>query len=420
MDNAGASTPDDCGDGCGWLAAILAALAYGSYGVPIKISARRMQQDVHPWVWQSYKCGVVMAASPLVATFLADDWKFTPWGLVSGTLWTGGGVAGVYAIRHAGLAVAVGTWSTVMVAVNFTWGFIVFQEPIHDPLSMLSCFLGLAMGLTGMSYYAAPPSSETTETSEELYDNDDDDDSQSATTELVRPIRRQSSTELRVRARNDEESDAVDDTDDDDEHRAVLTKKPEKDTIQMLGMEISRRASGVLAAAVNGVLSGSSLFPIRYAKQNGFGGANFFHSFAVGALLANTLGWMVWWVWLTYRQDGDWAVAWRSLPSWHVSKIGGAGVMCGSLLMLAMLGSMISVTYLGQGVGNSVIQAKIIVSGLWGIFFFHEVRGNERIAKWLGSAMLAVCSILWLSAQRTWSSSSVPEESSEQTEVTTT
>lgn len=57
----------------------------------------------------------------------------------------------------------------------------------------------------------------------------------------------------------------------------------------------------------------------------------------------------------------------------------------------------ISVTYLGQGVGYSFTQASMLISGLWGIFRFKEIEGHDRILKWLSSASVAVMGILWLS-----------------------
>lgn len=39
----------------------------------------------------------------------------------------------------------------------------------------------------------------------------------------------------------------------------------------------------------------------------------------------------------------------------------------------------------------------LLVGGLWGIFYFHEVQGAAIITKWLVSAIVAVSGILLLS-----------------------
>jgi hypothetical protein len=38
-----------------------------------------------------------------------------------------------------------------------------------------------------------------------------------------------------------------------------------------------------------------------------------------------------------------------------------------------------------------------LVSGLWGIFYFHEIEGTDTIAKWFTSASVTVLGILLLS-----------------------
>ena len=106
---------DSCDDSCGWTFAIVAAVAYGSFGVPIKETAKL---DVHPLVFQSYKTGTMFLTCWLVL-LLGVPVKWTPWGLLSGLLWVLGGCGGVYAIRMAGMAIAVGTWASIMIVVNF-------------------------------------------------------------------------------------------------------------------------------------------------------------------------------------------------------------------------------------------------------------------------------------------------------------
>lgn len=97
--------------------------------------------------------------------------------------------------------------------------------------------------------------------------------------------------------------------------------------------------------------------------------------------------------------------------------------LTGMLLTIAMFGAIISTTYLGQGIGNSVIQAKILVryvwsmiapdmsmhrsnnsglvySGLWGIFWYKEITGVTRVTNWFIAASITVIGIFWLSQER--------------------
>lgn len=126
-----------CSDFCGLTAAFVSSLAYGSYGVPIKAT---LDIEVHPLVLQSYKT-IVMFFTCWFVLALGVEAKFTPLGLLSGILWVSGGTLGIYGIRSAGMAIAVGTWSSVMVLVNFIWGILIFKgASICDTLAPLKAF----------------------------------------------------------------------------------------------------------------------------------------------------------------------------------------------------------------------------------------------------------------------------------------
>ena len=92
---------EGCGDPCGWLAAAIAALTYGSYGVPVK---NTLDIDVHPLVFQSYKTVVLFSMSWIVL-LLGEEAKWTGYGIFAGFLWVAGGTFGVVGIRNAGMAV---------------------------------------------------------------------------------------------------------------------------------------------------------------------------------------------------------------------------------------------------------------------------------------------------------------------------
>ena len=87
--------------------------------------------------------------------------RFTTWGILSGLFWVPGGVAGIYGIRSAGLAVAVGTWSSLIVLTSFAWGVFVFEEHVKS-ISGACCACGtLISGLIGMSIFSRPQQQQT-------------------------------------------------------------------------------------------------------------------------------------------------------------------------------------------------------------------------------------------------------------------
>mmetsp|Transcript_29078 Transcript_29078/g.43941 ORF Transcript_29078/g.43941 Transcript_29078/m.43941 type:complete len:92 (+) Transcript_29078:674-949(+) len=85
------------------------------------------------------------------------------------------------------------------------------------------------------------------------------------------------------------------------------------------------------------------------------------------------------------------------LPSFHFKVMWLPGCIAGTLWSIGNVGSIISVHRLGEGVGYSVVQASMFVSGLWGIFWYKEVKGFWERIKWFCSAIVTLIGILLLS-----------------------
>ena len=69
---------DQCSDKCGWIAGFIAALSFGTFGVPIKAIKEKVKVD--PLVMQSYKSLVCFLTCWFVIP-LGEPFKFTPWGI---------------------------------------------------------------------------------------------------------------------------------------------------------------------------------------------------------------------------------------------------------------------------------------------------------------------------------------------------
>lgn len=421
---------DGCSDSCGYAAALIAMVAYGSYGVPIKATLR--VQTVDPLIIQSYKTLTMFVTSWLIL-YLGVKVSFTKYGLVSGFLWVLGSTCGIFAIRSIGMAQAIGTWASVMIAVNFIWGILIFQEPVAHIIGALGAFVLLGVGLVGMSVLSAPPnkpSSNTTmdmdmETSslsrQELtdltivtstsavynttqynrnqalnnnnnnpylltvnshHDDDDDEATDAAATAL--------DTRLTYQERNDPNTASSlslssspktyfhrQDTEDFDilfpASSPVHGCAAVAATVTVFGRTVPLRVAGIGAAVANGVLAGSSMIPLHYAKMEGYAGANYYLSFAIGALIVNILFWVLQFLVLVLSEckrlemadDNNMTTVLRrammKLPEWHVRQLWFPGISAGILLSIAIFNSILAVTYLGQGVGNSIVQAKIFV-----------------------------------------------------------
>lgn len=159
---------------------------------------------------------------------------------------------------------------------------------------------------------------------------------------------------------------------------------------------LTRRQAGLIAAAFNGLWGGTNLVPLHFAAQAGYGGPSYLLSFACGSLVITIHLWLIRFLYELYRLDGEWSAAYNALPSFHLRQMWFQGALSGFLYSLGKFMSIISVTYLGQGVGYSFTQCSMLVSGLWGIFKFEEIKGRERITNWFFFAVTAVIGILWL------------------------
>jgi len=209
-----------------------------------------------------------------------------------------------------------------------------------------------------------------------------------------------------------------------------------KKRIVLAGYSFTQRQLGIAGAVFNGLWGGSNLIPMHYAryeethkraeivaqllsllsfaptlsfrlsfnlianmslrKSGVAGGLGYIFSFASGSMLVTILLWVVRYFAYVY-QTKSYKDAFYALPSFHLRQLWFSGVLAGTLYSIGNLCSILSVMYLGQGVGYSVVQSAMLVSGLWGIFYYGEIRGSEMIIKWLCAAIVTMMGILWLS-----------------------
>ncbi len=404
--------------------------------------------------------------------FLGENIRWTNWGLVSGFLWVLGGSVGIHAIRTAGMAIATGTWASVTVMMNFIWGILIFHEPVQSFTSTCCAFVLLGIGLIGMSRYSDPSfslavnnnnnsgnnnsnstgmkdTSNTTSSDEHFelttsnHNSHDEEEAKSASVasstakpDRKKAVRKRLLDETALTTTSTEEGGETIKSDDGKLTLPLIQQRQDpkalanKDRIVLFGRwALTRRQLGICSAVANGVLAGSSLIPLHYAKKKGFGGATYMISFSIGSLIANSVVWS-WYYAYTYitleqqrtvnfssmtannnsNSGGNsnsniinnmrWYAAWEALPKWHFAQLWLPGFMAGLLLSIGMFGSITTVTFLGQGIGNSLIQSKILISGLWGICWYKEITSRNAIFKWFLSASIAVTGILWLTLER--------------------
>ena len=445
-----------CGEPCGWLAAVASMLAFGSFGVPIKSDAAR-SVDIDPLVFQSYKTFMCFATSWLILWGMGEEFSFTPWGIVSGLFWVPGyvaccgmtasfanfphslysivssGIATVFAIKAAGLAIGIGIGSSFIVLVSFVWGIFVFQEKVHSRFYACTAILSMMLGLLGMSYYSAPvkmsSASNTAYTevvslpSSSPHEGGEDAEEPAATTnhdhasledvvaddendERERIKTSQSSTAPTAYSDDDYNENSASgpatEEDDDEERidhdRPVLLRRDSNasQTATDSASALSHRQWGMLAAAFCGIWGGSIMAPMKWCQAD-TKGTHYLMSFSIGASIVTLAIWCIRYMVMVVQHKGDCIAAYRALPSFHLRVMWRPGGLSGLLWSIGNFFSLISVNRLGEGVGYPLVQTSILVSGLWGIFYLKEVTGFERISKWLASSLLTIFGILLLS-----------------------
>jgi len=299
-------------------------------------------------------------------------------GLISGLLWVSGGIGGIYGIRNAGLAISVGTWSGVAVLISFAWGIFAFGERVHSFAVTLCGISILLIGFIGMSYFSSP-SYHQTSVSSEVSQNNEDTLFESNEHNMQEPL----IEELEEEQTENEEEVMQDVLPPDDNSSG---------NIVFLGIEWSRRSFGIIGAAMDGVLGGSCLVPMHYSSA---GGLEYVISFGIGAACVTAAFWILL-LFYYAKQTGSLKLGWKALPSMYFKSLIVPGVISGTTLSIGNIGAILSVTYLGESIGFSIVQCQMIISGLWGILWYAEIKGLKSIVGWMLSALLTLMSILLL------------------------
>jgi len=421
----------NCSESCGWLVGFIAVLSFGSFGVPIRSTCNL---NVDPLVLQSYKSLVCFLTCWLVIP-LGESARFTSWGIISGIFWVPGATCGIYGIRNAGLALSVGIWSAIIVIASFIWGIFVFKERVKHVGSAVGAVFILIIGLIGMSKYSEPLRKEKVimeskirllEESDVLLDKDASSEEDGIEmdvrhdVEVTSPgkvikrrviIDSKSNIDLKSIAEDQillrlESSEPIPNSETDVRKDAATKGTAVPDELELekdnegvfycFGVVLNRRQLGIIGAVINGAWGSNNIIPMHYAKTQGFFGAGYIISYSCGSMIVTIALWIIRYLVHLHRLDGNIKGAYDSMPSFHIREMWRPGLLAGFLYSLGQFCAIITVSVLGQGVGYSFVQTSMLVSGLWGIFYFSEVP-DKNIMGWFLSSSITVFGIICLS-----------------------
>lgn len=399
----------------GLLAAFGAAISFGSYSVPMKGEAAT-RVDVDPLVFQSYKAFAVFLTSSIsiyINNILADEYSdnnqsseddltfhkwsfsdFTPWALLSAILWVPGGTAGVYAVRRAGLAISVGIWSCVIVIISFIWGVLIFGEKQKSGAwGAVKAMLLLCIGLCGVAYFASnePKRKKKQQNSclnenevidektplSSLGDGDDDNDDDFSEGD-------QASLDFETFPHSGRSPHS---------HQTLHFHLPP--LISKTTIHIPKYHLGLFMAFINGLLAASIVVPLHYAPKNSTQGVGYSMSFGIAAMIVVILAWLLRWL-IRALQCRSLVEGYLSLPSFHFKEMLRPGMLAGILYSIGNLCGILSIQKLGDFLGYSLNQASMIISGLWGIFYYKEIPGCQNILGFILSSIIVFVGILMM------------------------
>jgi glucose uptake protein GlcU len=371
---------------------------------------------------------------------LGEEVRWTPWGIVSGLFWVPGAACGIYGIRNAGVAVAVGTWSSIQVVSSCIFGIIIFKESVKDVPQTMMAFLVLMTGLVGMSVYSETPANVKTQSSssganyQPVATGEESDAAvptatipmrmMSPPSPVSRKLQRKNSKSGSMNMENASEFVAPPTLVEDINKSSMMVpmeledgnttgteasdplivddKNRSMDRVVLFGgrLNLTKRQMGMLGAIVNGIWGGLNLIPLHYAQRDqGMSGASYLISYATGSLIVCISIWILLFTYHYVNRGYSVKDAIDALPPFHVRELGLPGLCAGLFYSIGNFCSILAVSFLGQGVGFSFCQGQLLISGLWGVFYFGEIQGQETIIKWFSSAGITIIGIIWLSYQ---------------------
>lgn len=337
-----------------WIAIIVAWMGFGSVAVPMKFEAV-VNAEVHPMVFQLHRTFWTYATSHLALVVV--PYRVSSWGLLSGLSWVPAGIASNIAVRHLGIAYGQALWQTTIIITSFVWGCCILKDTTVKSVALtaiaLSCLIGGVVGMA-LAFNA-------------VQDSEECDD---ANVEFGAPSH--TSEDGRDKGRRRGLSDV-------------------RNSVAEVTATTKTRSTfaGISAALFNGIWGGSNLVPASFAPYKGI---DFVMSFVSGAMVVNILLFAGYVMLCKCRWKQD-------VPPMHFRIMLLPGFLTGLLWAVANFCSLYAVSKLGQAIGYSLVQSSVVVSGLWGIAFFGEMRGSP-VFGWTLSCALCLSGTVLLGLQK--------------------
>eukprot|EP01103_Thecamoeba_quadrilineata_P004122 TRINITY_DN13848_c0_g1_i1.p1 TRINITY_DN13848_c0_g1~~TRINITY_DN13848_c0_g1_i1.p1 ORF type:complete len:369 (-),score=38.62 TRINITY_DN13848_c0_g1_i1:93-1199(-) len=354
--NTNSSTDDDL---YGYIAVTGSILFFGSLGVPIK-NEKVKEAKVDPMVFQLYYSFAIFVTGFLVWTY--QPVYFTYYGIIGASLWVPCSVMSIFAIKYIGMSIAQGLWSGTTIIVSFMWGAIAFpsQNPVDNIyLSILGLAI-LSLGIGGLSVCTTDLIEKRvfipglTPFLKSLQKTDDPD------------------LDLDLHLQNEDclASAKID--------LLINEKEPPPPEFS-----VKEKLFGVACALGLGILNGSLMVPLNYVPEDDK--VSYVASFGIGVFAVTPCLAVIYFL------------IKREIPQFQVRAALIPGTITGILWSLGNFFSIYATKYLGLTIGYPLTQVALLVAGLWGVFYYREIKGAQTIGFFFISAAVLLGGAVLLS-----------------------
>eukprot|EP01110_Echinostelium_bisporum_P005869 TRINITY_DN2429_c0_g1_i1.p1 TRINITY_DN2429_c0_g1~~TRINITY_DN2429_c0_g1_i1.p1 ORF type:complete len:359 (-),score=101.70 TRINITY_DN2429_c0_g1_i1:46-1122(-) len=354
--------------GVGLIGAVVAAIFFGSNYVPTK---NYPQGDGMMSVWV-FSSGVLMVGIFAMLAVVQDGMTYFIYtGILGGSLWAMGNLCVIPIVKCIGLGLGMLLWGSTSLITGFLVGkaapFGLLKQEVNEVFNWIG--FGLILCAMGVFFFIKP----------EL-DNVSASNNNTHETEYTKLKENKRSIQVEV----SDESGA-----------SMFDSLPPK----------MKMTTGIVLAVASGVLYGFNLIPMNVWVQefkNAHGGQApptlaFVFSHFIGIWLLSSFVFFCYVIWRKVKFDKPPQVYAESIIPAFIS---------GAMWAVAQCGLMIATAICGLNIGFPVGSAgPLIVSSLWSVLYFREIRGRRNLtllgvsfALLAAGITLLVCSFFFVSA----------------------
>jgi hypothetical protein len=369
----------DSGSLVGWVATVGAAFIFGTFGVLIKTKAVQ-EAAVHSLVFQLYYAAGVVVSCMIIWAISREPLCVSPWGCIFAMSWIGSQFFAYSAISSIGYAVGPAVWGGVTIVVSFTWG-VVFGDPVQSTIGSAFALFVLVFGIflaasTQSSFpkMLAKWCANLAESWQKWRKREEKEQEESRERSSSMSSIPNSMPNLKRRMLRRTGSYAYAGDDETDIAQMVQTASGRRSVMRGIGMAV---VSGLFNGSMNVALR---CFPDKCPALGLLNGSwghcdalasppmAFLPSCAIGC------GVMVPVFFIAF-----FGIANISDLNYRFADVSFPGFLTGCFWSMGNFSAFFSTQHLGMTVGYPLTQTSIIVSGLWGIFYYKEIRGTAAV-----------------------------------------